>query len=194
MVIKGVTLGQELHCTLSGAPPHFHFPLPRETAYLLGNFLLRNSHHLPIRIAGFTRDVKMSFWGQESPDSWDAGNWINHFPSHKHLSHEFDFHCDRQPNLGSVSYPPIRFLKVYIEVLPGFSHVYHPNGLNNTLLSQRYIFETAPGVGLVSRIYIPRTRGQGWWGAFDDPGPAHGPISNHVLFVTSSSGGSSTVS
>ena len=30
---------------------------------------------------------------------------------------------------------PARFLRVYIEALTGCSHIYHPVGLNNTLLS-----------------------------------------------------------
>lgn len=31
---------------------------------------------------------------------------------------------------------PARILKSYLEFLPGFSHVYRPDGLNNTLLCQ----------------------------------------------------------
>ena len=31
---------------------------------------------------------------------------------------------------------PTRILKVFIEALMGFSHVLHPDGLNNTLLFQ----------------------------------------------------------
>ena len=31
---------------------------------------------------------------------------------------------------------PARILKSYLEVLPGLSHVYHPDGFNNSLLCQ----------------------------------------------------------
>ena len=40
-----------------------------------------------------------------------------------------------------------RILKVYIEVLAGFVHLYHPNGLHNIFLSQSCFFETTPTVG-----------------------------------------------
>ena len=38
-------------------------------------------------------------------------------------------------------HPPARTLKVYIEAVMGFTYDYHPDGLNNTLLSQRHVFE-----------------------------------------------------
>ena len=40
----------------------------------------------------------------------------------------------------------VRMLKVYTEALHGFSHVYHPDGLNNTLLFQGSVLEAASGV------------------------------------------------
>ena len=43
----------------------------------------------------------------------------------------------------------------------------------------------APTVGMVGRVYIPRTR-RGW-GASDCPGLAQGSIGGHVLLMTSSS-------
>ena len=55
-------------------------------------------------------------------------------------------------------YLPARILKFYIEALTGFSHVFSPDGLNNTLLSQGHVLERAPMVGTVGRTYIPRTR------------------------------------
>ena len=39
----------------------------------------------------------------------------------------------------------------------GFSHVLHPDGLNNILLFQGCVLETALTVGTVARIYITRT-------------------------------------
>lgn len=38
-------------------------------------------------------------------------------------------------------YPPARILKVYVETLTGFSHIYHPDGLNNISLSQGFMLE-----------------------------------------------------
>ena len=52
---------------------------------------------------------------------------------------------------------PARILKVYTEALTGFSHIYHPDDLNSTVLSQGCILETAPTMG---RTYTPR-RGEG---------------------------------
>ena len=51
---------------------------------------------------------------------------------------------------------PGQILKSLYRVLKGFSNIYDPDGLNNTLLSQGYIPEVAPSVGRVSGTYIPR--------------------------------------
>lgn len=57
--------------------------------------------------------------------------------------------------LGSLSWVATRqvhlctcllVLKVFTEALTGFSHTYNPYGVN-TLLSQGYVFGTAPTVG-----------------------------------------------
>lgn len=50
-----------------------------------------------------------------------------------------------------------RILKVYIAALPRSSHIFRPDDLNNTLLFQDYIFETATSAGIVGERYIPRT-------------------------------------
>ena len=70
-----------------------------------------------------------------------------------------------------------RILKVYTEALTGFSHIYHPNDLNNTLLSQGCVLETAPSVGTVG--VSPRTLGVGEE-SFIEPGPACRSTSDHV--------------
>ena len=54
-------------------------------------------------------------------------------------------------------HPPGRVLKVY-RGLSGVKSPYLPDGLNSRLLSQGYVLETAPCVGMMVRIYIPRTR------------------------------------
>lgn len=79
---------------------------------------------------------------------------------------------------------PTRILKVYIEDLTGFSHVYYPDGLNDTLLSQVYVLVMAPTVGRVGSTYIPRTGRRG--GASDCPCPTQGSTVGHVLLTTSS--------
>ena len=43
-----------------------------------------------------------------------------------------------------------------MEAFTGFSHVYHPDGLSNALLPQGCVLGTAPTVGRVGRVYIPR--------------------------------------
>ena len=49
-----------------------------------------------------------------------------------------------------------RILKVYIEALTGFSHIFNPDSLNNTLLSQGCILGVSPTVGMVGGMCIPR--------------------------------------
>ena len=44
---------------------------------------------------------------------------------------------------GRSLHIPSRMLKVYIQCLTGFSHVFSPDGLNNTLLSQGCTLQTA---------------------------------------------------
>lgn len=39
---------------------------------------------------------------------------------------------------------PLRILEV--EALTGFNNIYHPDGLNKTLLSEGYVLETSPTV------------------------------------------------
>ena len=46
--------------------------------------------------------------------------------------------------MTSISpHPPARNLTVYTEALTGFSHVFSPDGLNTTLLSQSLLLETS---------------------------------------------------
>lgn len=45
-------------------------------------------------------------------------------------------------------------LKVYIEALPGFSHVFSLEGLSKTLLSQGSILAMAARIGIMSRTCI----------------------------------------
>lgn len=52
---------------------------------------------------------------------------------------------------------PTRILRACIEAFSGFSHVYHPYGLTNTLPFQCYILANGSTVGTVGRKHIPRT-------------------------------------
>ena len=49
-----------------------------------------------------------------------------------------------------------RILEEHIEALTGFSHVYRPDGLNITLLSEGCIPAMTPAMKMVARTYIPR--------------------------------------
>ena len=55
--------------------------------------------------------------------------------------------------------PPLttRILKVYIEALMGFSHMYYPDGCSNTLVSQGSVLGAASSAGKASRKHILRT-------------------------------------
>ena len=44
-----------------------------------------------------------------------------------------------------------------LEALTGVSQIFSPDSFNNTLLSHGCVPETAPGVGMVGRMYIPKT-------------------------------------
>ena len=57
---------------------------------------------------------------------------------------------------GSL-HPPTRILEVYIETLTGLSHVYCPDGFNNTCSLKAASLKIALTVGMVCRTSIPRT-------------------------------------
>lgn len=50
-----------------------------------------------------------------------------------------------------------RIFKVYIQALPGFSPVYHPDGFNTNLLSHGCVPGAASSLGKASGMQIPRT-------------------------------------
>lgn len=78
-------------------------------------------------------------------------------------------------------------LRVYIEALKGFSHIFSPDGLNNRAHSRGCALEVAPCVGLVGRAHSPRTEwGGGGVGAPSCPGPAWGSVSSLAFWMTSS--------
>ena len=76
---------------------------------------------------------------------------------------------------------PTRILKVYIESLTVFRHMYNPGSFKNTLLSQGYVLGTASTVETVGRVYF---KGQGReWGDSDCP---HGSSGVHILLIATS--------
>ena len=77
---------------------------------------------------------------------------------------------------------PTRIWKVYIEALMGFGHVFYPDGLNNALLFQGCVLETALTVGTVGRIYITRTGIA--CGGSDCQASACGPNTCHILSIS----------
>lgn len=54
-------------------------------------------------------------------------------------------------------YVPFRILKLYVEALTVFRHIYHPDGLNSTLLSQGCVLRTAPRGGTWGQKCFTRT-------------------------------------
>ena len=71
-----------------------------------------------------------------------------------------------------------RLLKVYIEALPVFSHIFNPDGLNDTLLSQGYILENDSYCGNGRQNVHFKNKGGGGW--------LRGPV---VKFTRSTAGG-----
>lgn len=55
--------------------------------------------------------------------------------------------------------PPTRILKVYGEALVGFSHMYHPDGLRDTLFSQGCILENGSSCGNSGRNVHAKDKG-----------------------------------
>lgn len=49
--------------------------------------------------------------------------------------------------MSGTLHPSTGILKVYAEDLTGFSHIHHPDGLDNALLSQGFILEASSSVG-----------------------------------------------
>lgn len=56
-----------------------------------------------------------------------------------------------------ISVPTLQNLTSLYRGLNCFSHIYSPDDLNNALLSQGCVLETALAMGMMGRTYIPRT-------------------------------------
>lgn len=61
----------------------------------------------------------------------------------------------------STSLLPHIILKVHIEILTGFSHIFTPDGLDNTLLSQSCVLEKCSGSGNAGRNVHSKGRREG---------------------------------
>lgn len=80
---------------------------------------------------------------------------------------------------------PARIVKVYIEVLTECSHVYHPYGLNNTVLFKDWVSENGSTCG----NHGQSSHSQGMGGHEEPPifpGLVHRLSSSHILSITSS--------
>lgn len=62
--------------------------------------------------------------------------------------------CLEWPRDAYISTPTTRILEVYIKALTGFSHIFHADGLNNTLVSQGCVLEAAFNAGKAGRTHI----------------------------------------
>ena len=78
--------------------------------------------------------------------------------------------------------PSLYNLKFYIELLTGFSHVYHPDGLNNTLLWRLCLWNRMWEWWVEYVFQGQRNE----WGASDCPDPAEGSIRSFTISITSS--------
>lgn len=58
-------------------------------------------------------------------------------------------------------HPPAKILKVYIEVLTGLSHVNHPDGPSNTLLSQGCVLGLCPSSAEKTSVTHVPSKGEG---------------------------------
>ena len=71
----------------------------------------------------------------------DHFRWVGgRFNKQGNLHTELVLHCCKRKRSTHL---PTRILKIYIEVLKGFSHVRHQDGLNNTPLSQGCVLESS---------------------------------------------------
>lgn len=77
-----------------------------------------------------------------------------------------------------IQHPP----RVYIETVTVFSHIYHPDSLTNTLLSNLSLAMTSHRE--VGTAHIPRT--EEGFGSPDHPSPACGSIEGQAFLMTSS--------
>ena len=75
-------------------------------------------------------------------------------------------------------HPPTRILKIMS--LSGFRHIFSPDELKNTLLSQGYVLQTATSMGIVGGTHVSRTGGSS-----DCLGPADRSTCGHILSVNS---------
>ena len=90
----------------------------------------------------------------------------------------------------SISTPGCQSLQFIQRSQLGFSYIFSPDDLNNTLLSPGYVLKTAPATGMLGRTYTPRTGedrgGQGKGSrASDRWSPAGGSTSSGVLSMIS---------
>ena len=81
-------------------------------------------------------------------------------------------------------YPPTRTLQVYIEALTGLSHVHHPDGLSNTLLSHARVLENSSHGG--SSGQNTHSKDGGGVRSLSLPGASSRVNRCHILSITSS--------
>ena len=110
----------------------------------------------------------MQCW--ESPG--EIQNWFPYTDGKERLKKEADHsrlvggRSNKQGNLqmrfvlnktGNSPHLPARIFRVYIEALMRFSHIYSPDGLNKTSISQGFVLEVASKMRTVGGTYIART-------------------------------------
>ena len=82
---------------------------------------------------------------------------------------------------------PARILKIYMEALIELHHIYHPDGLNNTLFSQGCVLKNnSHCVNCGQNLTCILRPGQGRWGRSLRSCSARRSTSGHILSVTES--------
>lgn len=99
----------------------------------------------------------------------------------KQLTEEACLGCSK---MSRSLYPPTRTLEVYIEALTGLSHVHHPDGLSNTLLSHARVLENGSYGG--SSGQNTHSKDSGGVRSLSLPGASSGGQPCHILSITSS--------
>lgn len=82
-----------------------------------------------------TQRARQDWWKRKTSPDWQVEGLINKGTSYARLVLG---DCKMSRSL----HPLTRILKVSIEAFTGFSHIFSPDGFNNTLLPQDYILDT----------------------------------------------------
>ena len=120
--------------------------------------------------------------GRERPGEGAAPlDWLVAVSRGKDFTEEACLGCSE---MSRSLYPPTSTLEVYIEALTGLSHVHHPDGLSNTLLSHARVLENGSHGG--SSGQNTHSTDGGGVGSLSLPGASLRVNRCHIWSITSS--------